>query len=160
MLTQSLESIENEGTSDECVEDNIKFVVSDKDASKGFEPAEKALYFVAALIQFFIIFPRLEAVFLGWHNGIEAHVAGKPPGFIAFIGAVHENAGALGRDVGLPVLQQVSAGRAVCGLARAQTERQGKPSMRGNQMNLDAPSSPTFADGLRAVFLWAPVPSG
>ena len=56
--------------------------------------------------------------------------------------------------------QELSAFRAVVGLAGRERERQCRASIRGNQMNLGGPPAAGLADGLGAVFFRAPVPSG
>ncbi len=43
---------------------------------------------------------------------------------------------------------------------RGKRERYGRSSIRGNHMNLGGPAAAGLADGLRAVFFRAPVPSG
>ena len=55
--------------------------------------------------------------------------------------------------------QRAALGRVVR-LTRRQREGYGRASIRGNQMNLGVPSAAGLADGLRAVFFSAPVPSG
>ena len=57
-------------------------------------------------------------------------------------------------------LQEFSSVWRVSRLAGGKLEHQGAPSIRGNQMNLGGASTPGSANGLRAVFFSAPVPSG
>ena len=56
--------------------------------------------------------------------------------------------------------EQLATFGRVVGLARGQRKGYGRSSIRGNHMNLGGPSAAGLADGLRAVFFRAPVPSG
>src|SRR6478752_8413804 len=64
------------------------------------------------------------------------------------------------REQSEQLTQQLPAFWTVVCLSRGQRERYGRSSIRGNHMNLGGPSPARFADGLRAVFFSAPVPSG
>ena len=60
----------------------------------------------------------------------------------------------------MPATQKFAAFDGVGGLAWRESKSYGRSSIRGNQMNLGGPSATGFPDGLRTVFLKAPVPSG
>ena len=80
------------------------------------------------------------------------------PGLVAFIGTVHEQRQACGRLV-LRFEQGTAFGR-IMRLSARQAECQGRSLIRGNHMNLGVPSASGLANGLRSLFLGAPVPSG
>ena len=56
--------------------------------------------------------------------------------------------------------QELAAFGRVVGLAGGQPTRYGRASIPGHQMNLGGPSRAGLADGVRAVFLAPPGPSG
>ena len=83
---------------------------------------------------------------------------GRPGGRSTLIGAIHQH-----RHTGewsFPALKQGPPLRCIMRLTAGKAECQGCSSIRGNQMNLGIPSSARFPDGLRPLFLGAPVPSG
>ena len=137
---------------------HIKFLKAREDASKTFESAKQAFDFIAALIHRLIVFPSVDSITLGrnyWHKTkIERELAG----FISFVGSVHQQ---VQRPMGRtqPIQQCAAFGRIVR-LSWGQCKGYSRSSIRGNHMNLGAPSSARLADGLWTVFFSAPVPSG
>ena len=57
-------------------------------------------------------------------------------------------------------IQQLTSFWSVVGLSGGKREGDSRSSIRGNHMNFGGPAAAGFADGLRAVFFSAPVPSG
>ena len=139
-------------------EHDIELVKPREEAPKSFEPAEQPFDLMAACIQGAIVVPwRAAIVFRGHHRDIpEFH--GQLSGLIAFIRSIHEQG-----DRARPfpeAMQQLASLRGIVGLARRQGKRQGRSSIRGNQMNLGGPPAAGSTQGLRTVFFNAPVPSG
>ena len=136
----------------------IEFLEAREDAPEALEPAKQAFDFVTAAVHRAIVFPGVNAIALGRDHWHQAQFKRQLTRLIPFVGAVHQQ---IQRAVGrTESIQQCAAfGRIVC-LAWRQCKRYGRSSIRGNHMNLGAPSSTRLADGLWAVFFNAPVPSG
>ncbi len=143
---------------DKSPEHHIEFLESGEDAAKAFEAAEQPLDLVAPPVQGAVIVPSGDAVLLGRHDRDEAEGQGQLPGFVALVGAIHEQGDRPCRPAQLA--QQLAAFRRIVRLPWRQGERQGGFGVRGNQMNRGGPSAARLADGLRAVFFNAPAPSG
>src|SRR5207237_10575009 len=79
-------------------------------------------------------------------------------GLVALVGSIHEQVQGSIRSA--QALQQRATFGCVMRLPGRERERHGRASIRGNHMNLGVPSAAGLADGLRAVFFSAPVPSG
>jgi|SRR5438445_3900093 len=137
---------------------HIELFKAGENAPEALESAKQAFDFITALIHFSIIFPGIDSIALGGDNRHKAKIKRELAGFIALIGAIHQQ---IQRTAGRaePVEQGAAFGRIVR-LAWGQCEGYSRSSIRGNHMNLGAPSSARLADGLRAVFFKAPVPSG
>ena len=60
--------INNKCKMDKSRKDNIKFIITGKNAAKMFDTAEKSLDLIALLVQLFIIVPRIFAIAFGWDN--------------------------------------------------------------------------------------------
>jgi hypothetical protein len=88
----------------------------------------------------------------------KAKVQSQLSGFVAFVRPIHQQTAAPGQV--WQRAQQFPPRRSIVGLSGGQGERDSTPSIRGNHMNFGAPSASGFTDGLRAVFVRAPVPSG
>jgi len=154
-LTQAFD---DQGKVDKSQEHHVEFFESGEDATKAFQAAEQSLDFVAAPVHGAVIFPGSDTVLLGRHDRDEAEVQGQLPSFVALVGTIHEQ---VDRPCSPPQFtQQLSPFRSIVRLARRQGERYGRSGIRGNQMNLGGPPAARLADGLRAVFFSAPVPSG
>jgi hypothetical protein len=143
---------------DESHKHDVQLLESGEDAPEPLKPSEQALDFIASAIHDTVILPRFNPVGFGRHNGDEAQVQRKLPGFLAFICPVHQQAHG---PVGFAhCAEQPAAFGRIVGLARRQCKRYGRASIRGNHMNLGCPSASGPSDGLGAVFFNAPVPSG
>ena len=150
--------VDDQGEMDEGGEHGVELFEAREDAAKALEPAEQALDLVAPAIEAAVVGPGVEAVWVGRHDRLEAEFQHQLPGLVALIRPVHHHRHAIGPP--LPAGQQLAALDRVVGLAGRQGEGQGDPVIRGNQMNLGVPAAARLADGLRAVFFRAPVPSG
>ena len=152
------ERFDDQREADEAEEHHVEFLEAREDAAEAFEPSEQSFDLVALLVDRAVVLPRVEPVGLRRNHRNEAQIERQLPGFIAFVGAIHQQVqGSAG------CAQAVQQG-APCGASCAWPGRQGKhygrSSIRGNHMNLGVPSAAGFPDGLRSVFFNAPVPSG
>ena len=62
-----------------------------KDAPESFQSPEEPLDFVALLVRFALLLPRIEPVGFGPNHGNHAQIEHKLSGFIAFVGAIHQH---------------------------------------------------------------------
>ena len=95
----------------------------------------------------------------GRHHRHEARLLRQLARGVVLIGAVHEQRHLAGVLMAHCLDELASFGRVTC-LARRQAPSEDIAGRRGNQMKLGAPAAAAAADGLRAVFFGAPVPSG
>ena len=144
------ERIECENEVDEANEHHIQLLESGENPAIALQSAEQTLDLVAALVHLPVVLPRVRPGLERWHDGCESQVQRQLARLVALVGAVHHQGqiGILRSHTG----QELSAFRAVVGLARRKRERQCRSSIRGNQMNLGGPSAAGLADGLGAVF--------
>lgn len=156
MLT--LNQIDDECEVQECPKHDVELVEAREYASEGLEPSEEPLDFVPPLVEVSIIGPGRDTIGLWRDYGRKAEVERELPGLVAFIGAVHEQRQTC--EWLVPRFKQDPAFGRIMGLSARQAECQGRSFIRGNHMNLGVPSASGFADGLRSLFLGAPVPSG
>ena len=119
---------------------------------------KQSLNLIAAFVHLSVVLPGVEPGLGRRDDGDEAQVERQLARLVARVGAVQQKVKRPARCA--QAGQQFPAHRPVVGLARRQRERYGRSSIRGNHMNLCGPSSARLADGLRAVFFSAPVPSG
>lgn len=148
----------DESEVDEGCEHDVQLVVAREDASEGLEATEEAFDLVSAAVEPCVVRPGPSAVGLGRHGRVESQIHGELSGFVAFVGSIHDD-----RDRVLGPGQALEKGSAfgrISALPGRQGEGDGSPIIRGNHMNLGAPSSARAPDRLRAVFFSAPVPSG
>lgn len=80
----------DQGEMDKGQEHHVELLESGEDAAKSFEATEQALDFVASPIHGSVVLPGGDPVLLGWNHGYEAQVDGQLAGFVALVGAVHE----------------------------------------------------------------------
>jgi len=139
-------------------EHHVELLEAGEDPAEAFETTKQSFNFVSPFVDRLAVMPSSDAVGLGRYDGRESQVEGQLPGFIALVGPIHDQ---MHRAVRATQLRKEPAtfGR-IMRLARRQTKRYCRSSIRGNHMNLGGPSSSGLADGLRAVFFSAPVPSG
>lgn len=140
----------------EEAEYNIEFIESGEDAANTFESPKQPLDLSAPSVHQAIICPRSNPVVLGRHDRRHDRVQGQLSCLIALIGTIPNHVACLGSRA----LKQRPADRRIVGLTGRQRETHRRAGIRGNQMNFGGPAPSGFADGLRAVFFNAPVPSG
>src|ERR687892_1417034 len=134
------------------------FSKREKIRRKPFEPAEQALDLVAPAIEAAVVGPGVEAVGVGRYDRLEAELQHQLPGLVAFVSPVHHHRHLFGAS--MPAGEQLASFGGIVRLSGRQGEGQGHSFIRGNQMKLGGPAAARLADGLRAVFFRAPVPSG
>ena len=139
-------------------EHDVEFIETGEDTPKTLESAEEPLDFVPAAVEHAVVFPRLQAVALGRHDGNPPKIQSQLAGLVVLVGTVHQQRQRRGQRP--QAGEQIAALRGVVRLAGRERKRYRRPSIRGNQMNLGGPSTAGFADRLRTVFFNAPVPSG
>ena len=152
------EGLHDEGEVEEGEEHDVALVEAGEDAAEPLEPTEESLDLVAAAIEHAVVFPRLQAAALGWHDGNPSKIQSQLACLIVLIGAVHEQRQRLGQWP--QTAQQFAAVLGVMSLTGRESEDYRRSSICGNHMNLGRPSAAGFADRLRTVFFNAPVPSG
>ena len=54
--------INNKSELDECCEHDIEFFEAGEDASEAFESTEESFNFIAAFIERFVVFPRVDTI--------------------------------------------------------------------------------------------------
>jgi hypothetical protein len=129
-----------------------------EDASKALKSAEQAFNFVSAVIHRAIVFPSIDSIAFRGNYRHKAKFKRKLTRFITLIGTIHQQ---IQRTAGwAEPVQQFTAFGCIVRLPWRQRKRYSRSSIRGNHMNLGAPSSARFADGLGSVFFNAPAPSG
>jgi hypothetical protein len=127
----------DEGEGEEAEEEYIEFLESGEDSAEALQPSEEALDLISLLVKRPVILPRLDAIGLGRNYRDHAEAEHQLPGFIAFVGSIHQHWKTFWH--GAEFSQQgTSFGRVVC-VARGQREGYGRSSIRGNQMNLGVP---------------------
>ena len=151
----SLREIQDRGL---AVLDGVTDPVDARRARHVLTENQRVFDFVAAFIPGFAVSPGLNASRKRWNHRYEAKLQSQLSSFVAFIRPVHQQP-AVPRQVRQRA-QQLASRRSIVGLSGGQRERDGTPSIRGNHMNFGGPPASGFADGLRAVFFRAPVPSG
>src|SRR5258707_13166717 len=139
-------------------EEDIEFLEAGEDSAEAFESPEEPLDFIALLVESAVVFPGLDAVGLWWNDRDHAQAEHQLPGFVALVGAIHQQRQAFRH--GPQFRQQGPTFGSILRMAGRQGEGYGRSSIRGNQMNLGVPSAARLADGLRSVFFRAPDPSG
>src|SRR5512134_884835 len=105
---------------DETNEHGIQFIEAGKDAAESLESAEQSFDFIALTVHGPVIFPGIEAIGLGRNYRQIAQIKSQLTGFVAFVGAIHDEGA---RRWSRPQRQQeLPACRGVMGMAG----RQGK----------------------------------
>ncbi len=129
-----------------------------KNPSVALQATEQPLHFVAPLVHFLVVLPRIDPIGLGWNHRHEAKIERQLAGFIAFVSAIHQQ---MNRPLHWP---QVFKQRAACGcvmcVARRQSERDGCSSICGNHMNFWCSIRRAISRWIVGRFFNAPVPSG
>ena len=158
MLTQNQE-VDNKSKKQEANENDIQLIVSCSYTTKSFDSTEKALDLVPSLVKPCIIPPGFLRVALGRNDRLQPAFFRKTTCRRSAIGFIHQQFASRGQQ--LPQhLYQLTAFRAIMGIAGREMKNQRTSGTRGNQMNLGGPSSPGLSDRLRPPFFKAPVPSG
>ena len=143
---------------DKATKHYVELLEAGEDAPETLESAEQAFDLVAALVDCLAVVPGGDPRAERWDDRGKPEVEGQLPGLVSLIGPIHD-------QVNLPVRatecgKKLSSLGGVVRLPGREGKRYGRSSIRGNQMNLGVPSAAGLADGLRAVFFSAPVPSG
>ena len=151
-------AFDDQSEMDKGKEHYVELLESGKDSAKAFEAAEKPFYFIASSIHDSVVFPSGDSVLFGRDDRDKSEVQCQLAGFVALVGAVHEqvNRPCCRSQLG----QQFSSFGRIVGLTRRKRELYSRSVIRGNQMNFGGPSATRFSDRLWAVFFNAPVPSG
>ena len=146
----------NKSQEDAGGEDGIEFIISGEDAPEGIQATKKTLCFIATLVEFFIVSPRLDSLRVGRHNRLKSKLAGQRSRLVALVGAVHDqrafsSARAPKLDPGgqpffFHFFEQIATAGPVARLSRREQKRYGLPIICGHQMNFGVPSSARFSD--------------
>jgi len=157
VLTQP-KALDDQREMNKCNEHDVEFLESGEYPTEGFEASEQPLDLVTAPVHGPIVFPGGNSVRFGWNNRGEPKIQGKLARFIALVSTIHDE---VHRPRRRPqCFEKLASFGRIMGLTGRERERYGRSIIRGNHMNLGGPSSTGLADGLRAVFFSAPVPSG
>src|ERR1700688_75089 len=139
-------------------EHDVELLETGEDPTVALQAPEEPFDFVSTLVNLLAVFPGIYPGGQRRHYRREAQVKCQLAGLVALIGAIHDQ---VHRAIGSAQRgQQLAAFGAVASLSGRERESYCRSSIRGNHMNFGGPSSSGFADGLRAVFFSAPVPSG
>ena len=157
-VNTNTKSFDDQGEMNKSHEHHVKLLEPGEDAAEAFEAAKQPLNFVSPLVHLSVVLPGLDPGGLGRHDRDESQVQRQLPGFVALVGAIHQ-------QVNRPfwraqLAQKRPALGPIVGLSGRKGERYGRSSIRGNHMNLGGPSAARLSDGLGTVFFNAPVPSG
>ena len=150
--------IYNKSKIDKSQKDDIKFVIAGKNTTKTLDAAKKSLNLITLFVQFLIVVPRIFAIAFGRNNRCVAKFHGQSPGFIPFIGPVHQKINRMVCWTELP--QKSTTFWTVATVSRRQRKDYPIPIRCGDHMKFGVPSTPCSSDGLRPVFFKAPIPSG
>src|SRR5258708_11501345 len=136
-------------------EHHVEFLESREDAPEALEPAKQALDLVAPLVHLAVVLPRGDAIRLWWHDRDETQVQCQLPGFLPFVGTVHQQ---VNRPAGLAqtVQERSTLGRIVR-LARREREGDGGSCIPRDPIDTRRSSSSRLFQGLWAVFFFCPV---
>jgi hypothetical protein len=148
------ESFDDESEVEEADEQYVEFLEAGEDSTEALEPAEQSFDLVTFLVEGAVVFPGFDAIGLGWNHRNHAQIEYQLARLIALIGTIHQDGKAFRHPRQLP--QQLASFWSIVRVARRQSERYGRSSIRGNHMHLGVPSAAAFADGLWSVFLERP----
>lgn len=143
---------------DKGQEHHIEFLETGEDAPKIFEATEQSLDFIASAVHGAIVFPSREAVLFRRNNGDEAKIEGQLPSATSFVGSVHPQVHRPSRRP--EPTEEFAPFWRVVGIARRKGKGYRGSRVRRDEVNFGGPAATRFANGLRAVFFNAPVPSG
>ena len=158
LRTCSHKSIHSKSKIDKSQKDDIKFVIAGKNTAKTLDATKKSLNLITLFVQFLIVVPRIFAIAFGRNNRCVAKFHGQSPGFIPFIGPVHQKINRMVCWTELP--QKSTTFWTVATVSRRQRKDYPIPIRCGDHMKFGVPSTPCSSDGLRPVFFKAPIPSG
>ena len=106
---------------DESGEHGVELVEAREYPPEALEPAKESLHLVASFVKFAVIFPRVEAVGLGRHDGLKLHVEDQLSGFVTLVSAIHDDGPQRGRALA-PMAQELAAFRAIRALTCGEGE--------------------------------------
>ena len=143
---------------EEAEEDDVELIEAGEDATEALESSKQPFDLIPSAIERPVITPRPGAVARRRNDGNPTEVESELAGLFAGVSAVHQQRQRLGQRA--QAGQQIAPVRRIVSLAGRKRKGYRRSSIRGNQMNLGAPSAARFSDRLAAVFFTAPVPSG
>ena len=117
-------------------EHHIKFFESREDAAEAFKSSEQAFDLITAPVHD-LSYSQGSTRLLWRHDGNESQVQRQLPGFVALVGAIHQQ---MDRPVGFAqAADQLAPLGGIVGLAWRKGKGYGRSSIRGNHMNLGGP---------------------
>src|SRR4029077_2317708 len=137
---------------------HVELLEAGEDASKALQTAKQPLDFVAPFVDGLAVVPSCDAGYLGRHHRNKSESQRQLSRFVTLVGAVHDQVQAPARWA--QRFKQLAPLGRIVRLASRKGKGYCRSSIRGNHMNFGGPSPWGSADGLRAVFFSAPVPSG
>ena len=114
MLTLS-ERFDDKSEAEKGEEQAIQFLEPGEDAAVALEAAEKALNFIAFLVECPVIAPRINAIGLGRDHWNHVQFEHQLTGFVAFISAIHDHRHT---GKGAQIAKQFAAFRRIMGITR------------------------------------------
>ena len=102
-------------------EHDVEFIETGEDTPKTLESAEEPLDFVPAAVEHAVVFPRLQAVALGRHDGNPPKIQSQLAGLVVLVGTVHQQRQRRGQRP--QAGEQIAALRGVVRLAGRERKR-------------------------------------
>ena len=137
---------------------DIEFLKTREEATETFATPEEPFDLIAPAVQGFVIRPGCQTIALGRDHRNPAEIQGQLAGRVVLVSAVPDEIEWCRQRSN--TAQKCAALHRVGSFSRGEREGSGRASLRGNQMNLGAPSTARVADRLGSVLFNAPVPSG
>ena len=138
MLTLT-EGLDDESEVEETQKDDVEFIEAREDAAEAFESAEEPFDLIALAVHGFVVLPGLQAIASGRNHREVAKVQSQLESLVVLVGAVQDEMQRCGQRS--DAAQKFAAFDRVGGLARRESKRYGRSSIRGNQMNPGGPSA-------------------
>ena len=108
-------------------EHDVEFIETGEDTPKTLESAEEPLDFVPAAVENAVVFPRLQAVALGRHDGNPPKIQSQLAGLVVLVGTVHQQRQRRGQRP--QAGEQIAALRGVVRLAGRERKRYRRSSI-------------------------------
>src|SRR5699024_2243598 len=113
-----------QGEMNKKFEHDIQLVESREDSAEALEPAKQPFYFIALLVQLPVVLPRSQPIDFRWYHRLHTQIKHQLTRFIALVGFVHNDLGAIPAAI-LERFQKLSSFRRIASLARRQRKRYG-----------------------------------